>query len=181
MRFRAATALLVSAITVFGIVSLAAAPALAQSAGQPHAVANPLPVLPLRPRLTADLATRPTVWPDDDGPDAPAPYGLSARQRRQLLLLGLAQHGAAFFDARATREAIGNNYRELDPLLRPFAHSAALYPVMQIAPTGLDWLALRLIRSRHRWLRRLWWLPQAAATAGFIWSGAHDLGLPRAH
>ncbi|HVB98689.1 MAG TPA: hypothetical protein VNJ12_05065 [Candidatus Dormibacteraeota bacterium] len=104
-------------------------------------------------------------------------YGLSSRQRREWLLFGMAQHGAAFFDARTTREAIGNNHRELDPLLRPFAHSALLYPVMQIAPAGLDWLAVRFATSRHRWLRRIWWLPQAAAAAGFLWSGAHNLRL----
>lgn len=71
-----------------------------------------------------------------------------------------------------------SHYHELDPLLRPFAHSPALYPVMQIAPAGLDWLALRLASSRHRWLRRLWWLPQTAAAAGFVWSGVHNLRLP---
>ena len=93
------------------------------------------------------------------------------------ILLGIAQHGAAFFDARTTRHAVAH-YRELDPLLRPFAHSAAIYPAMQIAPAGLDWLATRLATSRHHWLRRLWWVPQAVATAGFLWSGMHNLGLP---
>jgi hypothetical protein len=102
---------------------------------------------------------------------------MSPVQRREWLLLGAAQHGAAFFDARTTRDAL-THYRELDPLLRPFGHSAALYPAMQIAPLGLDWLAKRLATSPHRWLRRLWWVPQAAATAGFLWSGVHNLGLP---
>ncbi len=102
---------------------------------------------------------------------------MSRGQRRVWFALGLAQHGAAFFDARATRAAM-SHYRELDPLLRPFAHSAALYPAMQIGPFGLDWLAKHMATSRHKWLRRLWWVPQAAAAAGFIWSGAHNLSLP---
>ena len=111
-------------------------------------------------------------------PQQPLPRPrMSPVQRREWLLLGVAQHGAAFFDARTTRDAL-THYRELDPVLRPFAHSAALYPAMQIAPLGLDWLARRLATSRHHWLRRLWWVPQAAATAGFLWSGVHTLRLP---
>lgn len=102
---------------------------------------------------------------------------MSPAQRRAWYLLAFAQHGAAFFDAHTTRDAV-RHYQELNPLLRPFAHSAAIYPVMQIAPFGLDWLATRLATSRHRWLRHLWWVPQAAATAGFVWSGAHNLALP---
>lgn len=92
-------------------------------------------------------------------------------------MLILTQHGAALFDAHSTREAINHN-RELDPLLQPFAHSAILYLAMQIGPVSLDWLATHMATSRHRWLRRLWWAPQAAATAGFLWSGIHNLGLP---
>jgi hypothetical protein len=102
---------------------------------------------------------------------------MSPVQRRVWFALGFAQHGAALFDSLTTREAMAH-YHELDPLLRPFAHSAALYPAMQIGPFGLDWLANRMATSRHKWVRRFWWVPQAAATAGFIWSGAHNLSLP---
>lgn len=102
---------------------------------------------------------------------------MSAVQSRVWYLLVTTQHGAAFFDAHSTRGAL-RHYRELDPLLRPFAHSAALYPVMQIVPLGFDWLSRRLATSRHRWARDIWWLPQAAATAGFIWSGVHNMNLP---
>jgi hypothetical protein len=115
--------------------------------------------------------------PDFDSVPALKRDGLSLSRQRAWLLLGLAEHGAAFFDARTTRDAM-THYRELDPLMRPFAHSAALYPVMQIAPAGLDWLAIRLAASRHRWLRRIWWLPQTAAAAGFVWSGVHNFRLP---
>ncbi len=102
---------------------------------------------------------------------------MSRAMFRAWLFLTVAQHGAAFFDARTTRDAIGGR-RELDPVLRPFAHSAALYPVMQIGPLGLDWLARRMATSQHKWVRRIWWLPQAAATAGFLWSGLHNSSLP---
>ncbi|MDE3136149.1 MAG: hypothetical protein KGL59_06225 [Acidobacteriota bacterium] len=124
-------------------------------------------------RLLPKPDSRP-AWIPEPPPLQPR---MSRAQRRAWFLLGLTQHGAAFFDARTTRDAMAH-YRELDPLLRPFAHSAAIYPAMQIGPMGLDWLATRLATSRHHWLRRLWWVPQAAATAGFLWSGIHNLDLP---
>lgn len=50
---------------------------------------------------------------------------------------------------------------------------------MQIGPLGLDCLAIQLTTSRDRWLRGLWWVPQAAAAAvGFVRVGVHKLGLP---
>ncbi len=107
----------------------------------------------------------------------PSDTALPARPPRRLwLTLAVVQHGAAVFDAWTTRRAV-RSHRELNPLLRPFAHSAALYPAMQIAPLAADWGALRLARSRHGWMRRLWWVPQAGLTAGMIWSGIHNLRL----
>lgn len=121
-------------------------------------------------------ALPPEALKDPDPPRLGSTH-LSPRRLGTWIALGLAQHGAALFDARTTRNAM-NHYKELNPILRPFAHSAALYPIMQIAPAGLDLLGIRMATSRHRWLRRIWWIPQAAATAGFIWAGAHNLQLP---
>ncbi len=140
-------------------------------------------------RLTADAGFRAAPVAPPLEPAAPADgtdsypgrvarrVELTPRQRRIWLALALAEHGAAFFDARTTRDAIGKGYRELNPMFAPFAHSAAIYPAMQISHLGLDWLALRMATSRHSWLRHLWWLPQTAATAGSLWAGAHNLGL----
>ncbi len=120
----------------------------------------------------------PTIRGANFRPNVPAkPRKMSAAQRRAWYLLVGAEHGAALLDARTTRDAL-HHYQELDPLLRPFARSAALYPVMQIAPLGFDWLARRLATNHYRWVRDIWWLPQAAATAGFIWAGVHNLNLP---
>lgn len=162
------------AICLFAVV--ASFPALAHNTGKKASAA---------PRATIESSAVPRSAPragqlSPANPDASpraTRYGLSFKQQRAWFLLGLAQHGAAFFDARTTRDAM-SHYHELDPLLRPFARSAALYPVMQIGPAGLDWLALRMASSHHRWLRRLWWLPQTAAAAGFVWSGVHNLRLP---
>jgi hypothetical protein len=100
----------------------------------------------------------------------------SAKQQRIWWALTAVQHGAATFDAWSTQQSIssGNGY-ERNPLLKPFAGSPAIYPVIQVLPVGLDFLSNRMMRSRHGIFRKTWWLPQTLATAGFVWSGAHNL------
>jgi len=53
---------------------------------------------------------------------------------RAWLALSLVQSSAATFDAYSTRQAIGHGAVEGDPLLRPFAHSGALYGAIQVGP-----------------------------------------------
>ncbi|MCI0350775.1 MAG: hypothetical protein L0Z53_15225 [Acidobacteriales bacterium] len=100
----------------------------------------------------------------------------SRKEQRMWWALTVAQHSAATFDAWSTRESLssGNGY-ERNPLMRPFANSAAIYPAIQIAPLGLDYISKRMMRSRHGFLRKTWWVPQTLATAGFAWSGLHNL------
>lgn len=163
-------------LAILFLVSVLAPPARAQTTIAGNAPAPELRAALLAPPSPLEALPRAGNFRPNVPPQ---PRKMSRAQRRAWFLLATAQHGAAFFDARTTRDAM-RHYHELDPLLRPFAHSAAIYPVMQIAPLGLDWLARRLATSRHKWLRRLWWVPQAAATAGFIWSGTHNLSLPAA-
>ena len=110
-------------------------------------------------------------------PDKPKP---SVKQQRVWWALTVAQHGAATFDAWSTRKALtsGNGY-ERNPLMRPFAGSGAIYPVIQVLPVGLDFVSQRMMRSRHGFFRKTWWVPQTVATAGFIWSGARNLNVAR--
>ncbi len=90
--------------------------------------------------------------------------------------LVVAGHGAATFDAWSTRHVIQSGRgHELNPLLKPFAGSSALYGAIQVGPTLLDYLARRMMTSQKHWVRRLWWVPQVAGTAGSLWSGAHNL------
>ncbi len=88
----------------------------------------------------------------------------------------VAQHSAAVFDAFSTRRALtsGNGY-ERDPLMKPFANSAVIYPATQAAPLLFDFLGYRMMRSQNRYLRRAWWLPQAASFAGSVWCGSRNL------
>jgi hypothetical protein len=97
---------------------------------------------------------------------------------RAWLALSFVQHSAATFDAYSTRQAIGRGAVESDPIMRPFAHSGALYGAIQVGPVLLDFVARRMQRSENNFFRRMWWMPQSVATAGFLFSGVHNMGVP---
>ena len=102
------------------------------------------------------------------------PFELPATHRRLWLALSTAEHSAATYDAWSTRRALAAGRIEADPLMRPFAGSAALYPAIQLVPLGLDYLAHRMQRSSG-WTRHIWWLPQSAATVTFLFSGSYNV------
>jgi len=102
------------------------------------------------------------------------------RRRYEWIALSLVQHGAATFDAWATRTAVSNGHRELNPMLRPFAGNASLYAAIQVGPAVLDYAGRRMMTSRRGWVRNAWWLPQALGTAMSLTSGAHDLSVSSA-
>ncbi|MGA8220871.1 MAG: hypothetical protein WB780_04395, partial [Candidatus Acidiferrales bacterium] len=62
----------------------------------------------------------------------------SLPSRKKWLALSLVEHGAAAFDAYATRDAVSHGAREEDPFLRPVANSDSIYAVSQICPVLLD-------------------------------------------
>jgi hypothetical protein len=99
----------------------------------------------------------------------------SLPSRREWIALSILQHAAATFDAYSTRQAMSQGAVESDPLMRPFAHSSAMYAVIQVAPVVLDLAARRMQRSQSNILRLSWWLPQTMATGMFVVSGVHNL------
>ena len=99
------------------------------------------------------------------------------RTSRSWLALAMMQHGAATFDAYSTRQAIGHGAVEDDPMMRPFAHSGAIYAAIQVGPLLLDYVARRMQHSEYGMVRRMWFVPQTASTAGFLISGVHNLGV----
>lgn len=101
---------------------------------------------------------------------------VSMQEREVFYSLMAAEHGAAVLDAWSTRQVLQQGGRELDPLVRPFAHSATLYPALQITPIAVDYLAAKLMRSNHPALRKLWWVPQVVATSGSVYCGVANLG-----
>ncbi|HXN98773.1 MAG TPA: hypothetical protein VN881_06835 [Candidatus Acidoferrales bacterium] len=95
--------------------------------------------------------------------------------RREWLTLMVLEHGAAAFDAYSTRDAISRGAKEEDPLMRPFAHSPAIYAAIQVGPVLLDVLARHMQRSQYNFERRTWWVPQSVSTGVSIFSGVHNL------
>jgi hypothetical protein len=100
--------------------------------------------------------------------------------KRKVAWIGLsvAGHGAAAFDAYSTRLAISGGYgTESNPLLRPFAHSGALYAATQVSPTVMDYLGHKMMTNRHPWVRKMWWVPQAAGAGFSVAAGVHNMSL----
>lgn len=126
----------------------------------------------------ADALNAPAVAPASY---KPVPYtrvseaGRMHGYPKKWLLLGAVEHGAATFDAWSTRRVIenGTGY-EMNPMLKPFANSNALYGAVQVAPLVFDYVGLRMLHSEHPWMRKFWWVPQSASTAASIFGGVHN-------
>jgi hypothetical protein len=100
------------------------------------------------------------------------------RQRKIWYGLTLAGHSGAAFDAWSTHRAVAGGYgQEANPLLRPFAGSNAIYAATQVSPAFMDFLGKRMMVSQHRWVRKIWWLPQTAGASMSFVSGAHNVGV----
>ena len=100
-----------------------------------------------------------------------------ARNSRIWYSLVVFDHAAAGFDAYSTRQAIGHGAVELNPFLKPFADSAAIYPALQVWPTAMDFIGGKMMHSQNRLMRKVWWVPQVASTAAFVSFGFHNLGV----
>jgi hypothetical protein len=119
-----------------------------------------LPIQPLKPAYTRPRETR--------------------TQRIAWYALAVTGHGAAAFDAYSTRLAMSGGYgTEGNPFLRPFANSGALYAATQVSPLVMDFIGKRMMVSQNRWVRRMWWLPQAAGSGFSIGAGVHNLGVAK--
>jgi hypothetical protein len=136
---------------------------LARNAVAPEALVAPVPQqnLLIHPAALKPVPQKPEV---------------SIRQREVFYSLMAAEHGAAVLDAWSTRQVLQQGGRELDPLVRPFAHGPGLYPALQVTPFAVDYFAAKLMRSNHAVLRKLWWVPQVVATSGSVYCGVANLG-----
>ena len=141
------------------------------------------PTLPDAPVAKADSVAVPAepsvqpfaasaIKPAIERPD-PTP-----RQKKLWYTFLAASHSAAAFDAWSTRRAVSGNYgTESDPVLRPFAHSNAIYAATQVSPAVMDYFGRRMMTSSHPMLRRFWWIPQVAGTGLSFASGMHNYSI----
>jgi hypothetical protein len=146
-----------------------------------------LPVAPA-PKISADNsepvsaeAILPGTGIQPANPPKSAIHGFryeTPKQKVAWIGLSVAGHGAAGFDAYSTRKAISGGYgTESNPLLRPFAHSGALYVATQVSPTVMDYLGHKMMTNRRPWVRKIWWVPQTAGASFSIAAGVHNLNL----
>ena len=104
-----------------------------------------------------------------------------AVKNRPVVLLGALQTGALISDGVTTRQYLHRGYVEVDPLTRAFLGRTPTWSRM--APLGAVqviagmWLAERMSKSQHVWVRRLWWLPQTIGIAGNVAASAHNTTL----
>jgi hypothetical protein len=101
-----------------------------------------------------------------------------ALKNTPVVLLGAVQTGALISDGVTTRQYLHRGYVEVDPLTRAFLGRTPTWSRM--APLGAVqvvagmWLAERMSKSQHVWVKRLWWLPQTIGIAGNIAATAHN-------
>ena len=100
------------------------------------------------------------------------------RQRKIWYGLAIVGSGGAAFDAWSTHRAVAGGYgQEANPFLRPFAGSNAIYAATQVSPLVMDFLGKQMMTSQHRWVRKMWWLPQTAGASFSFVSGVHNVGV----
>ena len=92
--------------------------------------------------------------------------------------LMIAGHAGAALDAWSTRRALSGNFgHEVDPLMRPFAHSGTLYLATQVTPLLMDIVGRRAMMSERPWVHRLWWVPQSVGASLSFQAGIHNIGV----
>src|SRR5260370_23956054 len=137
------------------------------SAPDPKVKAEAEPIVP----STAVLPFQP-VRPVIAGPRE------TPRQGKIWYGLLVAGHSGAAFDAWSTHKAVVGGYgQESNPFLRPFAKSNAIYAATQVSPAFMDYLGKRMMVSQHGWVRKMWWVPQAAGASFSFAAGAHNASL----
>jgi hypothetical protein len=52
-----------------------------------------------------------------------------------------------------------------------------MYVATQVSPAFMDYLGRRMMVSRHRWMRKMWWLPQTVGMGMSLAAGAHNVGV----
>jgi hypothetical protein len=167
-----------TAVSADAVNKDAVAPAPAEPAAATALLAMPEPKVKTDAMAAEPVGANPGAFPMLAVKPVVTRPSETPRQRKIWYGLLAAGHAGAAFDAWSTRRAISGGYgTETNPLLRPFAHSNALYGVMQASPALMDFLGKRMMVNQHKWVRRVWWVPQAAGASFSFAAGAHNVGV----
>jgi hypothetical protein len=102
----------------------------------------------------------------------------SRNEKRMWYGLMIAGHAGAAFDAWTTRRDLSQNWgTESDPLMRPFAHSGALYAATQVSPLLTDLVSRKMMVSEHPMIRKFWWVPQSMSASMSFGAGIRNMGV----
>lgn len=201
-----AVLLLLSPLPLFGDVVLPVSkPTAIVSSANPNYISSParseksdaakLPVAEVRAETAAPSMPEPRAYRGAEPSSAaaqprafafepvkPAAQHSYENRNQKRIWYGLvaAGHAGAAFDAWSTRRALSGNYgTESDPLMRPFAHSGAVYAATQVTPMLMDIIGKRAMTSEHMWVRRLWWVPQSVGATMSFTAAVHNVGVVR--
>lgn len=159
---------------VVGATPREGATVVAPKDAEPKTNDNPKLTLPSAKAL-AEAVSQPMSSVSLPPPPAFRPPNETPVTHRKLwILLSATEHSSAGFDAWSTRYALSHGRAEADPIMGPFAGSAAIYGAIQVIPIGLDYVAHKFQRSSG-WTRHIWWAPQSAAAATFLFSGSYNV------
>jgi hypothetical protein len=157
-----------------------------EAADADDVAASTVPAAP-RTSLVSDSSLSPQPIAPADPAFQPSPLKQaishpyeSERDKKIWYALAITSSGAATLDAWSTRRALSmNDGTEANPLLRPFAHSSMLYAATQVSPLFMDYLGKRMMVSRYRMVRRVWWVPQSVGASVSLFAGVHNIGVVR--
>ena len=125
-------------------------------------------------------STSAAIQPLVSSPVKPVTPDAYETPRKRKIWYGLIAtgHSASALDAWTTRRAISGGYGvETDPIQRPFANSGALYVSTQVCPLLMDYSGYHMMRSKHSWMRKTWWIPQAAGASVSAGAAIHNYRL----
>ncbi len=101
----------------------------------------------------------------------------SSFTKAKFLSLTTLAHAGAAFDSWSTNRLIDRGGDEANPLVKPVAGTGAIYPIMQLWPAAMDYMALKMAHSDKPWLRKMWWLPQTLSAAASFTNGVRNVAL----
>ena len=160
--------------------SPAAAKTVASDSSKDSAARPALPDAPIAKSEVTAEASSAAIKPFSNAAIKPAmerPLPTPRQQKLWYTFMAVG-HSAAAFDAYSTRRALSGNYgTEGNPLLRPFAHSNAMYAATQVSPAVMDYVGRRMMTSSHPTLRKFWWVPQVAGAGFSFGAGMHNYAL----
>ena len=125
-------------------------------------------------------STSAAIQPLVSSPVKPATPDAYETPRKRKIWYGLIAtgHSASALDAWTTRRVISGGYGvEADPIQRPFANSGAVYVSTQVCPLLMDYIGYHMMRSHHSWMRKTWWIPQAAGASVSAGAAIHNYRL----